>query len=259
MKGNQTRMDFKYTATGISRQVVQILLLASLLLSVFFTQAAVAQEVYIQTGFEEFTLGKPPKDWVVSGEGFEVTNDTVKTDKKSLAILLGGDDDTVGVPIETDNPVITVEFWVYITGGGRSFNFKIITTENIGENNGGAYINWDANAVRLYDGGAWRPIDDFDTDVWKYVRVVADVGKSEFDFYVGDDRDKALKAKGEKGLPFRNAAVNPVARWVAFHVYSIAAVGYVDDLFIYEGDEPINLAVDPMGKLTTFWGHIKHR
>ena len=100
-------------------------------------------------------------------------------------------------------------------------------------------------------------IDDFDTDTWEYVRIVADVDKSEFEFYAGNDRDDALKAKGEKGLPFRNAAQNPVAKWVSFHVYTIAAPGYVDDLLVYEGNEPINLAVDPMGKLTTVWGHLK--
>ena len=50
------------------------------------------------------------------------------------------------------------------------------------------------NAVRLYNGSAWAAIDDFQFDAWKYVRVVADVSKSTFDYYVGDDRDMALES-----------------------------------------------------------------
>ena len=217
-----------------------------------------AQEVFAQTGFEEFAVGNLPKDWEVLGGDFEVSGDTVKTDKKALAILGGGDGDGLGVPIETENPIISVEFWVYIEGGGRSFNLKVASADNIGENNGCTYINWDAGVVRLYDGGAWQLIGDFETDTWKYVRIIADVGKSEFDFYVGDDRDDAVGAKPEKGLPFRNAALGPVAKWVAFYTWGITAPGYVDDLLIYEGADALDLAVDPIGKLTTFWGHIKH-
>jgi hypothetical protein len=236
---------------------MRTIFVAALVLSLILVQTATAQKVFVQTGFEEFALGNPPKDWEVIGDQFEVTNDTVKTDKKSLGILGGVNDDRVSVPIETENPIISVEFWVYITGGGRSFNFRVVSNDDSRINDGGVYLNWDANAVRLYNGAAWAPIDDFDTDTWKYVRVVADVDKSEFEFYAGNDRDDALKAKGEKGLPFRNAAKNPVAKWVSFHVYTMAAPGYVDDLLVYEGDEPLNLAVDPNGKLATVWGHIK--
>ena len=63
-------------------------------------------------------------------------------------------------------------------------------------------INWDANIVRLYDGAAWQPIGDFETDAWKYIRIVTDFDKSEFDFYAGDSRDAALNAKPEKGARF---------------------------------------------------------
>ena len=65
------------------------------------------------------------------------------------------------------------------------------------------------------------------------------------------------ETKGKKGLSFRNAAEFPVPKWVSFHVYSIVAPGYVDDLLVYEGDEPPNLAVEPTEKLTTVWGHLK--
>ncbi len=257
MDQNQCRIKLKSVATKTTQFLMGFMFAIVLVLSLALGQTAIAQKVLVQTGFEKFTVGKPPKDWEVRGDGFEVTNDTVKTDKKALAILAGANDDRVGIAIETENPIISVEFWVYIEGGGRSFNFKVVSADNIAQNNGGVYLNWNANTVRLFDGAAWQLIDDFDTDEWKYVRIIADVSKSEFDFYTGNDRNEALKAKAKKGLPFRDAAVNPVTKWVVFHVYSIAAPGYVDDLLVYEGDEPVNLAVDLLGKLTTVWGHIK--
>ena len=234
-----------------------VLLTLAVALTFVLVGSTDAQKVFVQTGFEEFPTGNPPKDWEVIGGDFEVSGDTVKTDKKALAILGGGDGDGLGVPIETENPIISVEFWVYIEGGGRSFNLKVATADGFGENNGCTYINWDAGVVRLYDGAAWQLIGDFETDTWKYVYIVADVGKSEFDFYVGDDRNDALGAKPEKGLPFRNAALGPVAKWVAFYTWGIIVPGYVDDLLVYEGSDALDLAVDPGGKLTTFWGHIK--
>ncbi len=230
---------------------------AAVLLGVIFINNAAAQKVFVQTGFEEFTLGKPPEDWEAKGDGCEVTDDTVKTDKKSLAILGGADGDGLGVPIETNNPITSVEFWVYIEGGGRAFNVKISSADNIAENNGCTYINWDADMVRLYDGAAWQPIGDFETDTWKYVRIVADFDKSEFDFYAGDSREAALTAKPEKGLAFRNAALAPVAKWLVFYVWGMTAAGYVDELLVYSGDEPLELAVEAGGKLTTMWANMK--
>lgn len=257
MKQKQCRIKSVAVAQDIDHLMLCIVLVAALVFSFYIVHTAIAQEVFVRNGFEKESLGKPPKDWEVRGNGFEVTDDEVKTDKRSLGILQGANDDRVGVAIDTENPIISVEFWVYIKGGGRSFNFKVVTDVNQGQNNGGVYVNWDANAVRLFDGDAWQHIDDFDTNKWRYVRVVADASKSKFDFYAGEDRNDALKAKGKKGLPFRNAAINPVAKWVSFHVYSIAAPGYVDDLLVYEGDEPLNLAVEPTEKLTTVWGHLK--
>ena len=235
-----------------------ILLRLVVILSFAVVKTTIAQEVYVQTGFEEFAVGNPPKDWEIIGGDFEISGDTVKTDKKALAILGGGDGDGLGVSIETENPIISVEFWIYIESGGRSFNFKVATADGIGENNGCTYINWDAGIVRLYDGAAWQLIGDFETDTWKYVRIIANVDKSEFDFYVGDDRNDALGAKPEDGLPFRNAALGPVAKWVAFYTWGITAPGYVDDLLVYEGEDPLDLAVDPSGKLATLWGQVKH-
>lgn len=253
----QARINTKSVTAESTHLILYFILVTSLVLSPIFIQTTIAQEVFVQTGFEKESLGKPPKDWEVRGDRMEVTDDVVKTDKKSLGILGGANDDRLGIAIETENSIITAEFWVYIKSGGRSFNFRIVTSENHAQNNGSVYINWDANMVRLFNGNAWQPIDDFETEKWRYVRVVADVSKSKFDFYAGNDRNEALRDEGKKGLPFRNAAEFQVPKWVSFHVYSIAAPGYVDDLLIYEGDEPLNLAIDPVGKLTTVWGLIK--
>ena len=233
------------------------LLVITVTLNFLLGQITIAQEVYVQTGFEEFAVGDPPKDWEVTGGGFEIAKDPVKTDKKALAILGGANGDGLGVPIETDNPIISVEFWIYVESGGRSLNIKVASADNIGENSGCTYINWNADMVRFFDGAAWQPIGDFETDTWKYVRIVADFGESEFEFASGDDRSDALGAKAEDGLAFRHLALAPTAKWVVFYVWSMTSPAYFDDLLVYEGADPLDLAVDPDDKLATRWGQIK--
>ena len=259
MNNSLYRIELKSMNIRYTNLIGPFILLVTLVSSLFFTQTVIAQKVLVQTGFEEFTVGDPPADWVVAkGDQMQVTDATVKTDNKALGILGGANDDSIGVAIDTENPIITVECWVYIKGAGRSFNLKVVSNENITVNDGGVYINWNANAVRLYNGSAWVPIDDFQFDAWKYIRVVADVSKSTFDYYVGDDVDTARATDPKTGLAFRKAATNPVAQWVAFHVYSSVAQGFVDDLLIYEGSNPPSVTpVEPNGKLATYWGNVK--
>jgi len=97
------KKGFRFKVKRTSIAVVLVLSFMCFLLNFYLLQDAVSQKLFIHTGFEKESVGKPPKDWEVRGEGFEVTTDTVKTDKKALAILLGPNDDRVGVPIETDN------------------------------------------------------------------------------------------------------------------------------------------------------------
>ena len=251
-------IKFESARIKIAHLILPFILVIAFVSNLCLPQTAIAQVILVHTGFEEFTVGESPTDWEVRGNQIQVTGDTVKTDKKSLGILGGANDDRVGVAIETENPVISVEFWVYIKGAGRSFNLKVVSSDDITQNDGGVYLNWNANATRLYNGSAWVPVDDFPFETWKYVRVVADVGNSVFDYYVGNDRDSALTAEPKMDLAFRKPATNPVAQWVVFHVYSTVAQGFVDDLFIYEGAEPVNPApVNPKEKLATFWGHVK--
>ena len=257
MNQHRHHMKSQVVDAEILNHFMRIAFAVAIALSFVIVQITIAQEVFVQTGFEEFAVGDPPKDWEAVGGNFEVTKDTVKTDKQALAILGGADGDGLGIPIETDNPLISVEFWIYVESGGRSLNIKVASADNFGENNGCTYINWNADMVRLYDGAAWQPMGDFETDTWKYVRIIADVGKSEFDFASGDGRDDALSAKAEKGLPFRNPALAPTAKWFAFYVWGMTSPAYFDDLLVYEGADPLDLAVDPSEKLTTFWGQVK--
>ncbi len=249
---------YRIKSKSYTNLIIPFILLVTLVSSLFLPQPVLAQKVLLQTGFEEFTVGEPPQDWEVRGNQMQVTDATVKTDSKALGILGGANDDRVGVAIDTENPIISVEFWVMVKGTGRSFNLKVVSDDNIAVNDGGVYVNWNENATRLYNGSAWVAIDDFQFDVWKYVRVVADVSKSTFDYYVGDDMDAAREATPKAGLAFRNAATNPVAKWVAFHVYSTVAQGFIDDLLIYEGSNPPSVTpVQPKGKLATYWGNVK--
>ena len=228
------------------------------LCSSVFTHTVMAQDILLQTGFEDFTVGAPPTDWEVRGEQINVTDETVKNGNKSLGIFGGSNDDRCGVAIETEDPIISVEFWVFINGSGRAFNLKVVSDDNIHANDGGVYMNWNENAVRLYNGSAWVAIDEFPFGSWRYVRVVADVDESKFDYYVGKDRDEALLADPIQGLSFRKPASNPTAQWVVFHVYSSVAQGFVDDLLIYEGaDPPVSTPVEAKDKLTTYWGQVK--
>ncbi len=258
MNNNLYQIMSKSKAIRYIHLIIAFILLAMLVSSFFGPQTAHAEKVLLQTGFEEFTVGEPPKDWEVRGTQMQVTDATVKTDNKALAILGGANDDRVGVAIDTENPIISVEFWVMVKGAGRSFNLKVVSDDNIAVNDGGVYMNWNENAVRLYNGSAWAAIDDFQFDAWKYVRVVADVSKSTFDYYVGDDIDTARAATPKAGLAFRNAATHPVTQWVVFHVYSTVAQGFVDDLLIYEGSNPPSpTSVELNGKLATYWGQLK--
>ena len=216
-----------------------------------------AAEILMQTSFEEFLAGKAPKDWKVKGKAAEVATNKVKTGKKSLAVLGGADGDGTGVAIETQESITSVEFWIYVKGGGRSINLKAASADNIEENNGGPYINWNAGMTRFYDGAAWNEMDKFDTDKWKYVRVVSDFKKSEFQFFAGDNRDLALNAKAIQGK-FRNAALEPVCKFVVFYIWAVTAPAYVDDLLVYEGADAVDLAVEQLpDKLTTIWATIK--
>ena len=140
MNNNLYPIKSKPTTIRWTNLIIPFILFVALISSLFFPQTAIAQKVLVQTGFEEFTVGEPPTDWEVRGNQMQVTDATVKTDSKALGILGGANDDRVGVAIDTENPVISVEFWVMIKGAGRSFNLKVVSDDNIAANDGGVYM-----------------------------------------------------------------------------------------------------------------------
>ena len=235
--------------------ISRLIFVATIALSFTCVETTLAQKILKQTGFEDQAVGK-------KGDTFQASIDTVKTGKKSLAIFFKeqGRLRMLSYKLETDKPIISVEFWVYIERGKQSFAININSAEEPFDNNaGGPYVDWQADIVRyhVHHGDPWRKIDDFPVNTWNYVRIVSNFEKSVFDFYMGNSREIALASQPKKDLPFQNAALKPRAKWFLFLAWAMTARGYVDDLLIYEGGEPLNLAVTPTAKLATFWGQLK--
>ena len=216
-----------------------------------------AQKILSQTGFENYTAAHKKSP-------FQPSENTVKIGKKSLSIFSDklNDFHLWARGLKTDNPIVSIEFWVYVERGEQSFSVSIHSTEEDFEiEAGGPYIDWRAGVVRCHvlQGNPWRKIGNFPVDRWQYVRIVSDFEKSVFDFYMGNNRKTVLAARPRKNLPFQGVAHVPRARWFVISAAAMTARGYMDDLLIYEGGEPLHLAVEPTAKLTTTWGRIKQQ
>lgn len=232
-----------------------LILLLTVALSFIHVETTFAQKILKQTGFEDLAIGK-------EGDVFQASIDIVKTGKKSLAIFFKerGRAHMLPYKLETDKPIVSVEFWVYIERGKQSFAINIHSAEEPFDNKvGGPYIDWQAGIVRnhVHQGDPWRKIDNFPVNKWNYVRIVSNFEKNLFDFYMGDSREITLASEPKKNLPFQDAALKPRAKWFLFLAWAMTARGYVDDLLIYEGEEPLNLAVNSIAKLATVWGKLK--
>ena len=253
---------------AIKSCVVFFMVVSIVVLSLALATEVMAQKMLLQTGFENDPLDGRNEQFKRFAEGLcgcKITSEFAKTGKKSLAILGNGLADMYSMSIrKTDESIISVEFWVYIKKGGRSLGLKLVSDDAIIRDKfvheKVPHIGWDAGSVQFYANGGWRRIDKFATDKWRYVRIVADFDRSVFDFYSGNSRHKALRTKLRERIPFRReAAAGSVATEISFSMEGMTAPGYIDDLFVYEGDKPIALAVEPNRKLTTVWGHIKRQ
>ena len=229
----------------------------AVILSFICTQSVSAQKILIQTGFEDYTA-------VNKEDAFQASTDPVKTGKKSLRIFFEAQNQLhiSGHELETDESVVSVEFWVYIERGKQSFAVSVHAAEQAFDNNaGGPYVDWYAGDVRyhVHHGDPWREITAYRVNEWHYVRIVANFEEDSFDFYMGESRAAALASRPKRDLPFQDPAIAPHPKWFIILAWGMTAPGYMDDLLIYEGDKPINLAVEPTGKLTTLWGRLKRR
>ena len=245
----------KRIASG-RKQCFILYFVVAFVLSSICVRGVSAQKILSQTGFENYTAAHKKSP-------FQPSEDTAKIGKKSLVIFSNKLNEfhlwTRG--LKTDKPIVSIEFWVYIERGGQSFRLSIHSAEEGFEFEGGPYIDWGAGVVRchVHQGNPWRKIGNFPDNKWQYVRIVSDFEKSMFDFYMGDSRKMALTARLRKDLPFQEDALVPRARWFGIFAGAMTARAYMDDLLIYEGGEPVSLAVEPIAKLTTTWGRIKQQ
>ena len=218
--------------------------------------------ILIKTGFEKDKIGEipqvPPGAWETMGPGIEVTNSHVKEGKHSLAILAGGERHVLGAPIDTKSPVVTVEFWLYVEGQGRSLTFFLLgPVDDLPESWGaaGPYVNWISGMIKYYSGN-WVDIGPQTSDEWHYIRIVADTSKSVFDIYAADTVAEAHAGEPlGKDLEFRSDLGGPPA-WICFGAHQMASSVYIDELSIYE-DGTAN--VKPEGKLASTWGKVKEQ
>ncbi len=229
--------------------------IATVVLSLICTESSPAQKILRQIDFEDYDVGNKE-------DVFRASTDTVKVGKKSLAIFSDKQNELhlASHPLETANPIVSVEFWVYIERGKQSIAVNINAAEEPFHNNaGGPYIEWNDGEIRyhVHRGDPWRDIFDYSVNEWNYVRIVADFEKEEFDFYMGESRERALGSRPKRDLSFQDPPLAPHPKWFSILAWGMTARGYIDDLLIYEGGEPINLAVEATGKLTTSWGQLK--
>ena len=85
-------------------------------LSFIYVQNVPAKKILVETGFESFVPFNKEN-------AFQVSTKTVKTGKKSLEIFTQAERILYisGHRLETDQPIVSVEFWVYIERGEQSF------------------------------------------------------------------------------------------------------------------------------------------
>ena len=254
---NMIRGDTNRRTASEQKQRVAscLIVVVVVVLSMICGQSTPAQKILWETGFENYPL-KIRKDT------FNTATDTVKTGKKSLAIFSENQDEVCvfGKKLNTDKPVISVEFWVYIESGGQSFGVSVISTEKWIENQtGGPYIDWGADSIRCHINGedSWREISQYVVNEWSYVRIVADFEESLFDFYMGENREEVLDTQRKKDLPFQEDALAPHAKGFVFFADAMKARGYIDNFLIYEGEEPHTFADRFAPKLSTLWGRLK--
>ena len=226
-------------------------------LSSICVQSTPAQKILEHTGFEDFPAGNKE-------DVFQASTDIVKTGKKSLEIFSEKQNQLHlwGPELKTDAPIVSVEFWVYIERGKQSFAVNVNSAEEPFDNNaGGPYIEWNAGVVRyhVHRGDPWRDIFDYPVNKWNYVRIVANFEENLFDFYMEKNRETALASKPKRNLPFQDPAIATRPKWFIILAWAMTARGYIDDLLIYEGEKPMNLAVEPTAKLTTLWGRLKRK
>lgn len=240
---------------GFFRQKPRFVVAMAVVLSFICVQSVPAQKILVETGFENFV----PLD---KENAFQVSTKTVKTGKQSLEIFFEPQNQLhiSAHDFKTDESIVSLEFWVYVERGEQSFAISMHAAEKSFDNNaGGPYIEWYDGDIRyhVHQGDPWREIVAYPVNKWHYVRIVANFREDAFDFYMDRSRETALASRPKRNLEFQDPATAPRPKWFLIFAWAMDARGYVDDLLIYEGEDPIPLAVEPTAKLTTLWGKLK--
>ncbi len=255
MKIVDRKAKHKANKQGYCRKSPRFVVVMVVVLSCFYVQPATAEKILMETGFED--LVQPPAE-----SSFQPSIEIVKNGKRSLEIFFEGDDriNIDGHPLEANASIVSLECWVYIESGEKSFAISMHAADKLFDNDlGGPHIEWYDGDIRyrVLQGDPWREIVAYPVDEWHYVRIVANFSEDVFDFYTGMSREEALASRPKRQLEFQAPATAPQPRWFLILAEAMDARGYMDDLVIYEGDEPPNLAVESAAKLTTLWGKLK--
>lgn len=253
------KIDFKAKCNANKRSFCvkkpRFVIVMAVILSFICVQSVSAQKILIETDFENHAQPREESP-------FQPSTKTVKNGKKSLEIFSEPRNQLhiSGHSLETNESIVSLEFWVYVEKGEQSFAISMHAAERSFDNNaGGPYIEWYDGDIRyhVHRGDPWREIIAYPVNKWHYVRIVANFREDVFDFYTGNSREAALASRPKRNLDFQDPATAPQPRWFLILAWAMDARGYMDDLVIYEGDEPVTLAVEPTAKLTTLWGRLK--
>ena len=256
-----TKIDLKAKCNANKRSFgvkkPRFIVVMAIILSFIYVKNVPAQKILIETGFENDVQ-------LDETSPFQPSTKTVKNGKKSLEIFseLRNQLHISGHSLETNESIVSLEFWAYVEKGEQSFAVNMHAAERSFDNNaGGPYIEWYDGDIRyhVHQGDPWREIIAYPVNKWHYVRIVANFREDVFDFYTGNSREAALASRPKRNLDFQDPATAPQPRWFLIFAWAMDARGYMDDLVIYEGDDPINLAVEPTAKLATRWGQLKRK
>lgn len=234
-----------------------LIVFITVVLSFICIQSVPARKILVETGFENYV--QPHEE-----SPFQLSTKPVKNGRKSLEIFSEMKDrlHKSRHDFETDEPIVSVEFWVYVEKGEQSFGINLNTAEShVDHNLRGPYLEWYDGDIRYHidRGDPWHEIAAYPINRWHYVRIVADFEKESFDFYMGKSREAALASRPKRNLEFQNPAAAPQPKRFSIWAWAMTARGYMDDLVIYEGDTAITLAVEPTAKLSTLWGRLKSK
>ncbi|MFW6144349.1 MAG: hypothetical protein ACOC55_02090, partial [Candidatus Natronoplasma sp.] len=144
----------------------------------------------IDDDFEDDTVGTDPDGWTNSTDttDIEVSVSDNYAYSGSNSVMLRDDDSTQ----DSDYPYM---YQNHESLTHAVYNFNILQTnleesqfyareDDDGTINTGVLLDWYDGNLSYHDGGSWHNVDNYTTNTWYNIRVVADTGSETFDLYV---------------------------------------------------------------------------